>query len=68
MSRIAWTPERHAVLKFMDAAGLDDRTAAHLFGCSPSAIQQQRVKLRIKRIDRPGFATPADYGYQGQRA
>lgn len=67
MTRRAWTPERRAVLKFMAAAGLDDKTAGRLFGCSANAIQQQRFKLRIKRIDRPGFTTAADYGYEGPR-
>ena len=67
MTRITWTPERHEHLRFLLAMKADDNRAAAFFNCSPGAIQQQRVRLRIKRIDRPGFSTPSDYGYQGAR-
>ena len=61
----AWPAERIAQLRALHAARppLTHGEIAERLRVSRAAVQNRCVRLRLKRLDRPGFSTPADYGY-----
>lgn len=61
----SWPPARIAQLRALHAVRppLTHGEIAERLRVSRAAVQNHCVRLRLKRLDRPGFSTPADYGY-----